>query len=260
MSDAPDSVQKQQLLQDIEYQRQLQETFLSASESEADNLLALLDSLKGSLPRVNEAPTLAMSDPTSFRIKRGIGAMLLRGIFGTFMGLYNRRKLSNLREQVETVAARQNRLLQITAVTLQQLYNLESMMTATMTLLAEDIDVSLAHCQLRFVINSISNTNRSPEPSKLPISIACQLIFSMPPGCKIYFMWLSSKPRSTSASSSYLTLPIYFKLKRRISTTVKIFCCYSTYPWPQLTPSYGCSNFIHFCFPSPRHTSCCPSR
>jgi hypothetical protein len=118
MNDAPNSAQKQ-LAGDIKHERQLQETFLSTSESEADNLLALIDSLKGSLPKVNEAPTLAMSNPTSFRIKRGIGAMLLQGIFGTFMGLYNRQKLSNLCEQVETVAARQNRLLQITEVNLQ---------------------------------------------------------------------------------------------------------------------------------------------
>ena len=67
------------------------------------------------------------------------------------MGLYNRRKLNNLREQVETVAARQNWLLQITEVSLQRLDNLESMMTATMTLLAEDIDTSLAHRQLRAI-------------------------------------------------------------------------------------------------------------
>jgi hypothetical protein len=155
MNDAPDSGQKQQLLRDIKYQRGLQENLLSASESEADNLLALLNSLKGSLPRVNEAPTLAMSNPTSFRIKRGIAAMLLRGIFGKFMGLYNCRKLSNLREQVETVATRQNRLLQIMAVTLQQLENLESMMTATMELLAEDIDVTLAHHQLRVICDQL---------------------------------------------------------------------------------------------------------
>jgi hypothetical protein len=67
------------------------------------------------------------------------------------MGLYNRQKLSNLHEQVETVAARQNRLLQITAVTLQRLDNLEGMMTAAMTLLAEDINISLAHHQLRAI-------------------------------------------------------------------------------------------------------------
>jgi hypothetical protein len=67
------------------------------------------------------------------------------------MGLYNCRKLNNLREQVKTVAARQNRVLQITAVTLQRLDNLESVMTATMTLLAEDIDISLAHHQLQAI-------------------------------------------------------------------------------------------------------------
>ncbi len=74
--------------------------------------------------------------------------MLIRGIFGTFMGFYNRRKLSNLCEQVETVAACQNWLLQITVVTLQRLDNLENLMAETMELLAEDIDVSLAHHQL----------------------------------------------------------------------------------------------------------------
>ena len=61
------------------------------------------------------------------------------------MGLYNRRKMNNLRDQVETVTARQNRLLQITEVSLQRLDNLESVMTATMTLLAEEIDTTLAH-------------------------------------------------------------------------------------------------------------------
>ncbi len=66
MHDAPDSTHKQQLAQDIKYQRQIQEGFLQTAESEADNLLALLDNLKGTLPRVNEAPTLAMSDPTNF--------------------------------------------------------------------------------------------------------------------------------------------------------------------------------------------------
>ncbi len=67
MDDAPDSAHKQQLARDIKYQRQLQDRFLLTSESEADDLLALLDNLRGTLPRVNEAPTLAMSDPTSFR-------------------------------------------------------------------------------------------------------------------------------------------------------------------------------------------------
>ncbi len=151
MSEASDSAQKQRLIRDLEHQQQLQENLLATSESEAHDLLALLESLKGSLPRVNDAPTLAMSDPTSFQIKRGIGAMLLRGIFGTFMGLYNRWKLSNLRDQVETVAAHQNRLLQITEYTLQQCDNLEGMMTAAMMLLAEDIDISLAHRQLRAI-------------------------------------------------------------------------------------------------------------
>ena len=67
------------------------------------------------------------------------------------MGLYNRRKMNNLCDQVETVAARQNRLLHVTEVLLQRLDNLESMMTATMMLLAEEIDTALAHRQLRTI-------------------------------------------------------------------------------------------------------------
>ena len=121
----------------------MKEDLLSTSEAEADKLLDLLTSLRGSLPRVNEAPSLSMSDPSSFRIKRGIGAFLFRGIFGTFMGLYNHRKLSNLREQVETVAARQHRLLQITAVTLIRLDDLKYMMAETMKLISEDINITL---------------------------------------------------------------------------------------------------------------------
>ncbi len=76
MHDAQDSTHKRQLARDIKYQRQIQEWYLQTTESEADNLLALLDNLKGTLPRVNEAPTLAMSDPNNFRIKRFIGDLL----------------------------------------------------------------------------------------------------------------------------------------------------------------------------------------
>jgi hypothetical protein len=96
-----------------------------------------------------------MSDPSSFRIKRGIRAFLLRGIFGTFMGLYNRRKLGNLREQVETVAACQHQLLQITAVTLHQLDNLEYLMAKTMELLCEDINITLAQRKHRVIHNQL---------------------------------------------------------------------------------------------------------
>jgi hypothetical protein len=63
MNDAPDSGHKRQLARDIKHQRQIQESFISASESEADDLLSLLDNLKGSLPKVNEVPTLALATP-----------------------------------------------------------------------------------------------------------------------------------------------------------------------------------------------------
>jgi len=80
LSPTPDSEKKRTLLGNLQYQRHLKEDWLSTLEAEADELLNLLTSLQGSLHRVNEAPTLAMSNPSSFRIKRGIGAFLLRGI------------------------------------------------------------------------------------------------------------------------------------------------------------------------------------
>ncbi len=75
LSLTPDSEDKRSLLHSIDYQHRLQEDLLSTSEAEVNELLALLDRLRGSLPRVNKA--LAMSDPTSFRIKRGLAAILL---------------------------------------------------------------------------------------------------------------------------------------------------------------------------------------
>jgi hypothetical protein len=53
LSPTPDSEDKQHLLSSLKYQHPLQKDFLSASEAEADELLALLASLQGSLPRVN---------------------------------------------------------------------------------------------------------------------------------------------------------------------------------------------------------------
>ncbi len=144
LNPVPDSKAKRTLVDNLHYQRRLSKDILSTTEAEADELLDVLTSLRGSLPRVNEAPTLAVSNPSSFRIKRGIGAILLQGIFGTLMGLYNCQKLSNVREQVETVAARQHRLLQIKAITLHRLDNLEHLMAKMMALLSEDIDVTLA--------------------------------------------------------------------------------------------------------------------
>jgi hypothetical protein len=261
MSDTPDSTHKRQLARDIKYQRQLQEKFLETSESEADDLLVLLDNLRGTLPRVNKAPTLAMSDPTSFRIKRGIRAMLLRGIFGTFMGLYNRRKLSNLREQVETVAARQNRLLQITGVSLQRLDNLESVMTVTMTLLAEDINITAAHRQLRAIrdqlhvqYQQIIRAVQAAHQRRLSVDLLnatrlqdlfhaaqlkaqinkCQLLLSHP-------------------SDLFQIEASYFYNGQDILLLLHI-------PMAPPTPSSDCSSFIHFLCPSPKRTSYCPSR
>jgi hypothetical protein len=155
LSPEPDSKSKQTILDSLHYQCHLSKDLLSTAENEADELLDLLMSPRASLPRVNEAPTLVMSDPSSFRIKRGIRAFLLRGIFGTLMGLYNCHKLNSLREQVETVAAHQHCLLQITEVTLHCLNHLEHLMAEMMNLLSEDIDITLAQRKLQVICDQL---------------------------------------------------------------------------------------------------------
>ena len=260
MHDAPESTHKQQLARDIEYQRQIQEGFLQTSESEADNLLALLDNLKGTLPRVNEAPTLTMSDPTNFRIKRFIGS-LLRGIFGTFMGLYNRRKMNNLRDQVETVAARQNRLLQITEVSLQRLDNLESVMTATMTLLAEEIDTSLAHRQLRVIhdqlhlqYQQIIRAVQAAHQRRLSVDLLnATRLHDLFQAAQIKAQINKCQLLLSHPSDLFQIEASYFYNGQDILLLLHI-------PMARPTPYSGCSNSIHFRCPSPRHTSYCPSR
>ncbi len=67
------------------------------------------------------------------------------------MGLYNRQKLSNLREQVETIAALQSWLLQITALMLKRLNMLETLMAETIELLSVDIDITLVQRKVRMI-------------------------------------------------------------------------------------------------------------
>ena len=71
------------------------------------------------------------------------------------MGLYNQRKLNNLHVQVETVAAHQHWLLQVMALTLHRLDNLEYLMAEMMELLSEDIDITLAERKLQVIRNQL---------------------------------------------------------------------------------------------------------
>jgi len=60
-----------------------------------------------------------------YRSKR-FAAFLLKGLFGTFMGLYNRHQFKEFKKEFNTVVQRQNRLLVVTALHSQHIANLQT--------------------------------------------------------------------------------------------------------------------------------------
>jgi hypothetical protein len=90
---------------------------------DADGIRSTVLSLKSSLPQV----------PTDHREKRGasgliIGSTILSGVFGTLMGWFTHRRLTNLQDQVNEVKNEQHRLLQIQQVSLARLDALEKVL------------------------------------------------------------------------------------------------------------------------------------
>jgi hypothetical protein len=63
-----------------------------------------------------------------YRIKRNPTFAILRGVFGTLMGWFNHRRLTNLRDQLKEVQGQQNWLLQVQAVTLHRVDELQKLM------------------------------------------------------------------------------------------------------------------------------------
>jgi hypothetical protein len=95
--------------------------------TDADNLQSGILSLRNSLPQTAETPPgpIQVQD---FREKRNAALTILNGVFGTLMGWFTHRRLSNLRDQIGEVRDQQHRFLRIQQVTLARLDELETVL------------------------------------------------------------------------------------------------------------------------------------
>ena len=82
---------------------------------DADVIRTTVLSLKSSLPQVYNK-----NDNREKRSSAGliVGSTILSGVFGTLMGWFTHRRLTNLQEQINEVKNEQHRLLQIQRVSL----------------------------------------------------------------------------------------------------------------------------------------------
>jgi hypothetical protein len=82
---------------------------------DADVIRTTVISLKSSLPQVHNK-----NDNREKRCSAGliVRSTILSGVFGTLMGWFTHKRLTNLQEQVKEVKNEQHRLLQIQRVSL----------------------------------------------------------------------------------------------------------------------------------------------
>ena len=92
---------------------------------DSDIIRTTVVSLKNSLPQVYKK-----NDNRDKRSPTGliVGSTILSGVFGTLMGWFTHKRLTNLQEQVNEVKNEQHRLLQIQRVTLARLDALEQVL------------------------------------------------------------------------------------------------------------------------------------
>jgi len=81
------------------------------------------DHLVRSLTMTASPADLDEDDLHDYRSKR-FASLIMQGLFGTFMGLYNRQQFKELRRELRTVIQRQDRLIQLSAVHSKTLANL----------------------------------------------------------------------------------------------------------------------------------------
>ena len=86
-------------------------------ETRKDRVIKKVEHLTKIMPLSGTAPSHAVSD-FHFRIRRfaSLPLFIAKGIFGTFMGLYNRRQQARLKEEMRSTLAKQRRLIQMLRV------------------------------------------------------------------------------------------------------------------------------------------------
>ena len=91
----------------------------------ADAMLTSIHGLRNTLP-ASVAETHLPHDDHEYRIRRRSPFSIIGGVIGTLMGWFTQRRLNNLRERMAEVEDQQHRLLQVQAVQLQRIEEIET--------------------------------------------------------------------------------------------------------------------------------------
>ena len=100
--------------------------WLDIMKLDFQGLIETIHDLRATLPQKETI----LTPSKEYRIKRNpaVAFSILRGVFGTLMGWFNHRRLTNLRDQLQEVQGQQNRLLQVQAATLHHVDELQKLM------------------------------------------------------------------------------------------------------------------------------------
>jgi hypothetical protein len=88
-------------------------------------MLTSIHGLRDTLPAA-AAETHLPHDDHEYRIRRRSPFSIIGGVIGTLMGWFTQCRLNNLRERMEEVEDQQHRLLQVQAVQLQRIEEIET--------------------------------------------------------------------------------------------------------------------------------------
>ncbi len=106
------------------FHQQILDLFTLAS-AHADAMLTSVNGLRDTLPAA-ATQTHLPHDDHEYRIGRRSPFTIIGGVIGTLMGWFTQRQLNNLRDRIDEVEDQQHRLLQVQAVQLQRLEEVET--------------------------------------------------------------------------------------------------------------------------------------
>jgi hypothetical protein len=112
------------LANDEFYHQRILDLFTLAS-SDADAMLTSIHGLRDTLPAA-AAETHLPHDDHEYRIRRRSPFSIIGGVIGTLMGWFTQHRLNNLRERMEEVEDQQHHLLQVQAMQLQRIEEIET--------------------------------------------------------------------------------------------------------------------------------------
>jgi hypothetical protein len=213
---------------------------------DADVLRTTILSLKSSLPQVDN----------DNREKRSagliIGTTILSGVFGTLMGWFTHRRLSNLRDQINEVKTEQHQLLQIQQITMTRLDNLEKVlreviieMERTENTWVNYFALDHARVQLHFYLQKLV---RGLQAAHL-----CRLSVDLLDSKQLHHIFdTAAKQANAHGYMIMLEHPSdLFKLKLHTFIMGRMSISFSTFPWRRLTLYSNSFNYTPSLYHSP---------